>query len=141
MAFLDPTVIPGGTAADERGVLTFANEFSMGPVRRFYTVRNHLNHYVRAWHGHMIEEKWFTVVQGAAAVGTFLRDRPQDATKTVLTEKGGVLYVPAGFYNGTKSLTDDTIIMVFSSLSLQESLQDDYRLPVDHIAGFWEIEA
>jgi dTDP-4-dehydrorhamnose 3,5-epimerase-like enzyme len=48
--------------------------------------------------------------------------------------------VPAGYANGFKTLTSDALVLVFSSTSLEESLNDDFRFPFDYWNP-WEIVA
>jgi dTDP-4-dehydrorhamnose 3,5-epimerase len=49
-------------------------------------------------------------------------------------------FVPAGYANGFKTLTNDALMLIFSSTSLDESLNDDYRFPYDYWNP-WEIVA
>ena len=58
----------GGIAVDDRGSLSFVNDFAFHNVRRFYVVSNHRAGFVRAWHAHRREAKYVTVVQGSAVV-------------------------------------------------------------------------
>ena len=44
--------IEGDSFIDERGKLSFVNNFKLKNVNRFYQVENHKKNYVRAWHGH-----------------------------------------------------------------------------------------
>ena len=97
---------------------------------------------MRAWHGHKYEEKYLTVVLGAAKVGAVAIDDWDNPSKTanvrefVLTgTKPATLHIPAGFANGFMSLTDDTVVLVFSTASLAESRDDDFRFPARH----WDI--
>ncbi|MEA2455568.1 MAG: hypothetical protein QOI45_1830, partial [Thermoleophilaceae bacterium] len=53
-----PELIRGGVASDDRGRVTFANDFDLGPCRRFYVVENFAVGTVRAWHAHRNERKW-----------------------------------------------------------------------------------
>ena len=62
-------VLSGGIAVDDRGSLSFCNDFDMKDVRRFYMVENFNNHFIRAWHGHKEEGKYVTVLSGSAIIG------------------------------------------------------------------------
>lgn len=64
-----PRLIVGALAVDDRGEVGFVNEFHFEGVRRFYTVANHRQGFVRAWHAHRREAKYVFAVQGAALVG------------------------------------------------------------------------
>ncbi|MGD8856151.1 MAG: dTDP-4-dehydrorhamnose 3,5-epimerase family protein [Chloroflexota bacterium] len=137
-----PTLIEGGIVIDDRGSVRFANDFDFAGVKRFYVVRNHQARTVRAWHAHKKEAKYVTVLQGAALIGAVEIDDWQAPSKgcqvhkfVLAQEKPSVLAIPPGFANGFMSLTDDTILIFFSSASLEESLEDDWRYPARH----WDI--
>ena len=138
----DPTLMVGGLAADDRGQVGFVNDFDFADVRRFYTVSNHRQGFIRAWHAHRKESKYVTVVKGAAVIGAVRIDNwDQPAKDTpvarfVLSEhKPSVLFIPAGFANGFMSLTEDAKLMFFSTSTLTDSLNDDVRYDSRH----WDI--
>lgn len=62
-------VYKGDVAVDDRGTVSFVNEFDFKDVKRFYMVENFKRGFVRAWHGHKKEGKYVTVVNGAAVIG------------------------------------------------------------------------
>lgn len=132
----EPVLLKGGLAADDRGEVSFVNEFDFTGVKRFYTVSNHNRGFVRAWHGHRKEAKYVTAVHGAFLVCCIRIDdwdNPSDdlpVYRFVLSDKSpGVVYVPAGYVNGFMSLTDAGKLMFFSTSSLDDSLNDDIRFP------------
>ena len=134
----DICFIAGGLAVDDRGKLQFCNDFDMASVRRFYVVSNHAPKFVRAWHGHKIEEKYVYVASGAALVCAVQIDDWQapppdlEISRFVLAEeKPGVLRVPGGFAHGYMTLRPDTRVIFFSTAALGESLDDDFRFPFD----------
>jgi dTDP-4-dehydrorhamnose 3,5-epimerase-like enzyme len=138
----EPVVFNGDLAVDDRGEVSFVNDFDFSGVKRFYTVRNHRQGFIRAWHAHRREAKYVTVIAGAALVGAVEVDdweHPSPALpvkRFVLSaRKPRVLYIPAGFANGFMSLTPDAHLMFFSTSSLQESLGDDVR----YEARQWDI--
>lgn len=135
----EPKIIDGGIARDERGQLTFANGFDMESVKRFYMVENSSLDVIRAWHGHAKEEKYVFVVSGKALVGAvFLDDLVEpDKNNTVHTftlsaDEPKILHIPGGYANGFKSLDSDTRVIFFSTTSLSESQNDDFRFPIDY---------
>jgi dTDP-4-dehydrorhamnose 3,5-epimerase-like enzyme len=137
-----PVMMAGGLAADDRGELAFVNDFRFEGVKRFYTVSNHSQGFVRAWHGHKREAKYVTAVSGAAVVGAVCIDdwerpsRELEVQRFVLSaHKPSVLYIPAGYANGFMSLTADLKLMFFSTSSLEESHGDDFRYESRH----WDI--
>jgi dTDP-4-dehydrorhamnose 3,5-epimerase len=135
-------VYEGGLAVDDRGQLTFVNEFDFQGVKRFYMVSNHRAGFVRAWHAHKREAKYVTVVSGAAVVGAVEIDNWDSPSpiapvqRFVLSaHKPRVIYIPAGYANGFMSLTADLQIMYFSTATLADSHGDDFRFP----ARYWDI--
>jgi len=142
MAISEPQLIAGAIAVDDRGELGFVNDFSFSNVKRFYTVRNHRQGFVRAWHAHRHEAKYVTVTQGAALIGAVAIDNWDNPSKiapvvrhVLSAAKPSVLYIPAGYGNGFMSLSDDTRLMFFSTSTLEESKGDDIRFD----ARLWDI--
>ena len=132
-------IMTGGIFADDRGKLRFVNEFDFSKVKRFYQVENHRQGFIRAWHGHINEGKYVYVPQGSALVGLVpLEHKSATPHKVTLTsEKPQVLWIPPNHANGFMSLEENTIIMFFSTSSLEESKGDDIRFPYDKW-NIWE---
>jgi len=137
-----PQLFSGNLSIDDRGEVGFVNEFNFGGIKRFYTVSNHRQGFVRAWHGHKREAKYVMVIHGAALIGAVPVsdwDRP-DQTATVSrfvlsAQKPAVLYIPPGHCNGFMSLTADAKLVFFSTSTLDESRNDDIRFD----ARYWDI--
>lgn len=135
----NPQLIAGGQAIDNRGSLAFVNDFSLKEFERFYVIQNHEAGFVRAWHGHKIERKAFFVVQGSVQVSCVevknfeSPARDQEVHSFILDSRlPRVLIVPPGYANGLKSLSSNAIIMVYSSLNIEQSAGDDFRFPHDY---------
>ena len=142
----EPVIIKGGLAVDDRGEVGFVNDFHFDNVKRFYTLSNHSKGFIRAWHGHKKESKYFHVIKGTALICAVKIDNCENPSKNLmvarytLSEKSpSVLFVPAGFANGSMSLTDDCKIIVFSTSTLEESLNDDFRFEA-HLWDPWKVE-
>lgn len=138
----EPRLIKGGIAVDDRGKITFVNDFRFDGIKRFYTVSNHVRGFVRAWHAHRFEAKYVVAVMGAAVVGAVAIDDWGKPSKDSLVhrfilspEKPSVLYIPPGYANGFMSLTDDTKLIFFSTSTLEESRNDDIR----YDSRYWDI--
>src|SRR5437867_4194166 len=142
----EPILYPGEVAIDDRGCVSFVNAFDFANVKRFYTVRNHRAGFVRAWHAHRRERKYITVVQGTALIGAVAiggSSEPPNDAKTyrfvMSAAKPSVLYIPAGYANGFMSLTPDTLLVFFSTSTLNESKSDDIRFD-SRRWDIWSIE-
>lgn len=142
----EPWLLKGGLAVDDRGTVSFVNDFKFEGVKRFYLVENHQQGFIRAWHGHKYEHKYVLVVKGAALICAVAVDdwtNPSRAAKiwrfTLSEHTPAILYIPAGYANGSMSLTADAKIMYFSTSELQDSMQDDIRFAADYWNP-WEIE-
>ena len=132
-----PKIINGGVAVDDRGYVRFVNEFDFDQVKRFYQVSNHRKGFIRAWHGHLKEGKYVYVSSGTALVGIVDMEN-EELSKFVLSSTNPkILWIPPGYYNGFKSLEDNTSILFFSTSTLDESLDDDIRKDFDHW-NIWE---
>ena len=140
-----PLVINGDLSVDDRGELMFVNQFNMELVKRFYVVSNHKQGFIRAWHAHKFESKYVFVVDGTALISTVQIDDWNNPSsdlaidKFVLTaKKPSILYIPNGYANGFKTLSSDTKIIFFSTSTLGDSIDDDYRFDA-YKWNPWEI--
>jgi len=137
-----PKIIDGGLSIDDRGQVTFVNDFSFKDVKRFYMVSNHAAGFVRAWHAHKKEAKYVFVADGAALVGLVPINNWKKPSKGVMVERyvlssgaPKLLYIPPGYANGFMSLTSDTQLIFYSTSTLEESLNDDFR----YDSRYWDI--
>lgn len=143
-----PFLIEGGLAVDDRGCVSFVNGFNFSAVKRFYLVENFGVDIIRAWHGHKKEAKYVLVVAGSAIVATvslnsFIKpSKKLPVSRFVLSAaKPNVLCIPSGHANGFRVLEKDTKIIFFSTVTLEESKNDDYRFPYDYWGKkIWEVE-
>jgi dTDP-4-dehydrorhamnose 3,5-epimerase len=131
---MKPDVIQGGEFEDARGRLIYFNDFHMKEVRRFYVIEHPDTSIVRAWQGHKVEQKWFYVIQGRFKIVLVEPDEWEDPSDnltaqqfTLSSNDPKVLHVPGNFANGFKALEANSKIMVFSSLTVEESSNDNYR--------------
>jgi len=129
--------IQGGLFADDRGFLRFVNDFDFSDVKRFYQVENHSKNFVRAWHGHKKEGKYVYVARGSALVGAVNMDSEEVYKTTLTSQSPSMLFIPPGFANGFKTLEENTILMFFSTSTLEESKGDDIRFDYDKW-NIWE---
>lgn len=138
MELTKPKLIQGGLHVDTRGTLSFVNDFDFKGVDRFYMIRCHRPGEPRGWTGHRRDAKWFSCVQGTFLVAVVAPDdwkapaRNLPVERFVLSaQKPAVLHVPPGYATGQVALSDDAILMVFSSGAIQQAKEDDYRFSLD----------
>ena len=134
----EPTITKGSVFKDERGILQYVNEKHPGNYRRFYIITHPDTNIVRAWQGHKIEEKSFFVVKGSfiiAVVQPLNFENPSSLEKpeffTIHEENNLLLKVPGGCYTGIRAFTPNSILLVLSDVTLEESKKDNFRLPPD----------
>ena len=139
-------LIQGAVRVDDRGSVSFVNDFGFEAVKRSYLVSNHKAGYVRAWHAHKREAKYVWCLKGSALVCAVEIDNWENPSpglkvnRQVLSDRTpAVLYIPAGFANGFMSLSEDMLLMFFSTSSLDESLNDDFRFDA-RLWDPWQIE-
>lgn len=132
-------IIKGGLAVDERGIVTFVNDFNLKNIKRFYQVENFSKETVRAFHGHLKETKYVYVVSGAILLVVVYLDNIKSPSKknkakqyVLFSHKPEILYIPPRHANGFKVLENNTRIIFFSTSTLEESKKDDYRYPYDY---------
>jgi dTDP-4-dehydrorhamnose 3,5-epimerase len=129
-----PYLIEGGISFDDRGNVSFVNDFHFEGVKRFYMVSNHKADFIRAWHAHRHESKYTMVVQGSAIVAAVLIDNWEKPAKNaeicryvLSSQKPSILYIPPGYANGFMSLTIDATLIFYSTSTIEESRNDDIR--------------
>ena len=137
-----PKIISGGLSVDDRGQVSYANDFDFKNVKRFYIVSNHKTGFIRAWHAHKKEAKYVMVTKGSAVVAAVPIDdfdnpsKDADVFRQVLSEKiPRLLYIPSCYANGFMSLTKDTQLIFFSTSTVKESEGDDFR----YDSRYWDI--
>ena len=131
--------IKGGIFKDTRGSIKFVNDFSFKGVKRFYQVENTDQKTIRAFHGHKNEAKYVLVISGSILLCVIYLDnlkkpsKENKVQKFILSgRKPEIVYIPGGYANGFKALEVNTKVIFFSTSSLKESLEDDYRFPPNY---------
>jgi len=109
-------------------------------IRRLYMVENFSRGQVRAWHGHLRGDTYLHCVVGAVKCGGLNLSNVDECITGILSARRPRLFkVPAGWANGAESLTDNTKLLVLSTLTFEEAKQDDGRLPWDITSGIWGV--
>jgi dTDP-4-dehydrorhamnose 3,5-epimerase len=130
-------ILNGGSFTDDRGTLRFVNDFDFKGVKRFYQVENHERGFIRAWHGHKEEGKYVYVPKGSAWIGVINMEDTTKQEKIVLSDKSPkILYIPPGYYNGFQTLEEGTILLFFSTSTIEETHGDDFRKAYENFPIF-----
>ena len=124
-------IFEGNNFVDDRGILSFVNSFDFNGIKRFYQIKNHKIIYIRAWHAHKNETKYFYVTEGSILLGQVNLETNEIKKNVISNLKPSIIKIPANHANGFMNLTKDTSIIVFSNRTLEESKNDDIRYPYD----------
>ena len=129
-----PKIINGNRIFDNRGSVQFNNDLKFNKIKRFYLVHNYSKNFVRAWHGHLKEEKYITCTKGTFQISAVKIDNVKSPSKKnkvfnfIINENDNkFVYLPKCYANGSMSFEDNSKLLIFSTSSLKESLKDDYR--------------
>ena len=129
-----PKLIKGGNFTDERGSMSFVNDFDVSAAKRFYTIAHSSREIVRAWQGHEFEQKYFFPLQGRFLIAWVKIDNFSNPSEklpvnfVILDAKDtALLHIPNGYANGLKALTNEAQIGVFSDVELEKSVMEKHR--------------
>lgn len=127
-------IISGGVHSDDRGRLTYFNDFDMKSVRRFYQIDHPDTSIVRAWQGHQVEQKWFYVTRGSFKIILVQPDNWSSPSRdlsfeefTLTSDDKEILHIAGGQANGFQALEPNSRLIVFSNFSMKEAGTDDFR--------------
>lgn len=136
---MEPKLINGNRLYDNRGSLRFSNELTFKGIKRFYIVHNYNKNFVRAWHGHLKEEKFIGCIKGTFQISAVKLNnikKPNKKNKIfnffLNQSNSNFVYIPKGYANGSMSLEENSELLIFSTSSLKESLKDDIRYKSDY---------
>ena len=134
------TIIQGAHFSDERGTMRFVNDFSFLDIKRFYFIKHPDASIVRAWQGHQFEKKYFYPISGRFVIAWVKIDDFEAPSSNLKAEfhilsasNSEILSIPKGYANGLKAIDPDSELMIFSDMSLEESLNEKIRYP----ANWW----
>ncbi|CEN46168.1 WxcM-like domain-containing protein [Capnocytophaga canimorsus] len=128
----------GNKHTDERGTITFNNDFDASQIKRIYTIENHSTDFIRGWQGHQIEQRWFACVKGSFQISVIKVDDFQHPSKNLekkvfhLTDEHlTYLHIPAGCITAIQALEAGAKLLVLADYLLGE-VQDEYRFPLEY---------
>lgn len=130
----EPFLIKGAYHKDNRGILSYINDFSLKPIKRFYSILHPTSKIIRAWQGHKNQSRYFYVVSGSFWIGCVKINnwlKPSKDLKPELfqlsSKTPSVLYIPPGYANGIKAIEENSILISFCEDFIDEFAEDDYR--------------
>ena len=136
---MEPQLIKGNRVFDNRGSVRFCNDINFKDIKRFYTVHNYNKSFIRAWHGHLNEEKYIGCIRGTFQIAAVKIDNIKKPNKKnqifnffINQSNSNFVYVPKGYANGSMSFEENSELLIFSTSSLEESLKDDIRYKADY---------
>ncbi|MFC4209922.1 hypothetical protein ACFOWA_01935 [Pedobacter lithocola] len=131
---MNASLIQGKIHTDTRGILRFFNDFDMSLVKRFYVTEQLDTSIVRGWQGHKKEQKWFYVVNGTFKLILVKPDDWENPSENLPFEEfileasaNRVINIPPGIATGFQALEQPSKMIIFSDLTLEESVNDDFR--------------
>ena len=129
----NPQLKTGNGFTDERGTLSFNNEFDASEVKRIYFIENKTTVIVRAWQGHQIEKRWFTAVNGSFLVRLIkIDDWDSPSPKLIpkiyhlVSQDFEILHIPQGYASSIQALEENSKLMVMGNYFLGET-KDEYK--------------
>jgi dTDP-4-dehydrorhamnose 3,5-epimerase-like enzyme len=135
---MKPNLITGNQFKDQRGTLFFNNDFDLTNIKRIYVIENKNEDIVRAWQGHKIEQRWFSVIEGKFRIQLIEVDNWDKPSKNLpkiefilKSENLDVLHVPPGFISCIQSLDKKSKLIAFTDYKLGE-INDEFRYPTNY---------
>lgn len=131
-------ILKGSSHQDDRGIITYNNDFDASVIKRIYTIENHSIDFIRGWQGHKIEQRWFAAINGRFEIYVIkiddfvnpskdLKIITYNLTDTELT----YLHIPKGYVTAIKSVEENSKLLILSDYALGE-VNDEYRFPMDY---------
>jgi dTDP-4-dehydrorhamnose 3,5-epimerase len=138
-----PKIIQGGKFSDNRGNISYVNDFSFTDIERFYIISNSTENPIRGWQGHKLDAKNFYCLSGSFNIHFIKIDNWENPSKDLIIETvfvseadSKIVHIPAGYANAIESLGENSKLISFSTLPLTRVKEDDVRYPSD----YWVIK-
>lgn len=135
---MEPKNIKGVKFWDERGIVTFNNDFNAFGIKRIYTIENKSIDLIRGWQGHKIEQRWFSAIGGSFKIRLIKIDNWENPSKNlsfiefILKSSAlDILHIPGGYVSSIQALEVDSKLLLFADYQLGE-IQDEYRFDLNY---------
>lgn len=131
-------IFEGKRHEDERGIITYNNDFDASQIKRIYTIENHSTDFIRGWQGHKIEQRWFACMKGSFEISVILVDNFTNPSKELTIHKYQLqddvltyLHIPSGCITAIRSKEKRSKLLVLADYELGE-INDEYRYNLDY---------
>lgn len=128
----------GKSHKDERGIITYNNDFDASQIKRIYTVENHSTDFIRGWQGHKIEQRWFACMKGSFEISVIVVDDFINPSKAARVQKYSLqddvltyLYIPSGCITAIQAKEEHSKLLVLADHNLGE-INDEYRYGLEY---------
>lgn len=135
---MNPKIISGDNFTDNRGTLRFNNDFDASKIKRIYFIENENTSFIRAWQGHQIESRWFSVIKGTFKIQLIAIDNWENPSKNlnkitfIINENQfDVLEIPQGYVSSIQAIELNSKLLVMADYSFNE-IKDEYRFSPDY---------
>jgi len=127
----------GNKFEDERGIITYNNDFDASLVKRIYTIENLQTDFIRGWQGHAVEQRWFACVRGSFRINVIKVDDFENPSSDLESESYDLtadvldfLHIEPGCITAIKAMEENSKLLVLADYGLQE-INDEYRFALD----------
>lgn len=131
-------LLEGKSHQDERGIITYNNDFDLSQIKRIYTIENHSIDFIRGWQGHEIEQRWFACMKGSFEISVIVVDDFIYPSREVTIQKYLLkddvltyLHIPSGCITAIQAKEENSKLLVLADYGLGE-INDEYRYSVDY---------
>ena len=131
-------LLEGKKHQDERGIITFNNEFDASQIKRIYTIENSSIEFIRGWQGHKIEQRWFACMKGSFEISVIEVDDFEKPSKDLTIQKYLLtddvltyLHIPSGYITAIQSKESNSKLLVLADYGVAE-INDEYRFPIEY---------
>jgi len=131
-------IFEGKRHEDERGIITYNNDFDASQIKRIYTIENHSTYFIRGWQGHKIEQRWFACMKGSFEISVISVDNFTNPSKELTIQKYQLrddvltyLHIPSGCITAIQSKEKGSKLLVLADYELGE-INDEYRYNLDY---------
>ncbi|WP_435524942.1 WxcM-like domain-containing protein [Chryseobacterium indoltheticum] len=135
-------LITGSRHQDERGIITYNNDFDASQIKRIYTIENRSIEFIRGWQGHKVEQRWFACMKGIFEISVIVVDDFTNPSKDLIIQKYLLtddvltyLHIPSGCITAIQAKVEGSKLLVLADYGLGE-INDEYRFDLNYFNKF-----